>query len=272
MRPDLDDFEEMNQDAAAPPKSRAMSWLVLGVAVTGFAALAYYAYQSGTRSLGDGHILEVAAEPGDIKEEPADAGGEEFPHQDKTIYDALTGEEKPQKVEKLLPEPEEPVMPEPEVGHAEPAKEKTTTFINSDLAGKDGASATPAPEPVKKEEATAPAPVAVPAIPASTKEAPKTEPVAPEKVATPEKPKAAGNYKIQLGAFPSEAEAESEWKKIAKKHGGIVSGSPIILRVDDEKKGTFYRLRASGFATAAAAKAACTRLDAAGQPCFYAGK
>ena len=47
MRPDVEEYEDVEETKHAG-NSRAMSWAVLAVAVGGFAALAYYAYQSGT--------------------------------------------------------------------------------------------------------------------------------------------------------------------------------------------------------------------------------
>ena len=291
MRSDLEDFEDIQPEASNEPRSRAMSWLVLGVAVTGFAALAYYAYQSGTRSLSDSNILEIAAEEGPIKKAPEDPGGEEFPHQDKTIYDALTGEGSQQKVEKLLPEPEEPVMPEPAIGQSAELKAKeTTTYVNSaateteDKQETSAASSAPAavaqpPAPVAKPlEEPKPAappveeakPVETPAAPKpEVKEIPKAEPVLETKSAP--MPSAAGEYKIQLGAYPSEEEANKEWNSIRKKHASVLRGDSIVVRAE-LPNGVFYRLRAGGFASVADAKAACAKLTAAKQPCFYVGK
>jgi hypothetical protein len=305
MRPDLDDYEELNTDEGAP-RGRNISWLVLGVAVLGFGALAYYAYQSGSKSAADGQLVMVEAETGAIKEAPADPGGEQFPHKDKTIYDALspyrTDDEQP--VEKLLPEPEEPVIPEPAVNTpVVDKKAETTTFVNDGAKGKaapevepeaeravapapaPAVSAAPLPREDVKEQPVAtqatPAPVitknetpvvtkaATPVV-AAPKPAPKPEPV---KKAEPAKPAAAasGNYKIQLGAYSSDVEARQTWSKITGKHGDVVKGSPIIVKADVNGK-TFYRLRASGFASADAAKKACASLSGRGQACFFAGQ
>lgn len=285
MRPDLEDFEELSEGEA--PRSRAMSWLVLVVAVGGFAALAYYAYHSGSRSMQDGQVLVVQADPAAIKEAPADPQGESFPNQDKTIYDAIAPNAK-NKVEKLLPEAEEPVIPEPAVAKRPtetPKPAATTTFVNKETAVKEAVdpvdeqlSKRPAPaiapeskpEPVKTAEVKAPAFVNV--KPATTP-APAPKPAAPAvKPAPAPKPAAAtGNYKVQLGAFKSDAEARTQWGKIVAKHGDVVKGSPVVVRAD-LPNGTFYRLRASGYASADAAKAACAKLSSRGQGCFYAGQ
>jgi cell division septation protein DedD len=245
---------------------------VLGVAVTGFAALAYYAYDSGTQSMSDSDIFIVNAEPGNIKEAPASPGGAEFAHKEKTIYDAISGEET-QKVEKLLPEAETPIISEPAVGHAEKNPEPTTYVNKAEAAKEDTTSELVSDEALGvklaapaavKEVAKAPEP----ATPASAAE----EKPAPEEPKAAEKPKATGSYKIQLGAFASEAEARAHWSKTTKKFGQVVSGSPVIVKFERDDGKIFYRLRASGFDSPASAKAACAKLSAVGQACMYAGK
>jgi cell division septation protein DedD len=342
MKPDLDDYEEMN-DAPEAPRSRAMSWLVLTVAVGGFAALAYYAYHSGSQSAREGDMLVVQADTTPLKQAPADAGGEQFPNKDKTIYDVISpnGTASGAKVEKMLPDPEHPVVangakdPEDdgdEVDTVTPptaaTSGNTTTFVNKNLAGssqgedpvdvqsmKQGAPAkapeapaaaiaplnkpvppattaaaatpaplapapavlTPAPAPKSADNTLGaptlvnekPAPKAVPAADATpTKAVPKPTAKTPKKIA----PAASGGaYKVQLGAFKSEEEAQAQWKKITAKFSGTIGGAPIIVKAD-LPNGTFYRLRASGFASEDAAKAACASLSAKSQPCFPAGK
>lgn len=314
MRPDLDEYEELNPESGEP-RSRAMSWLVLGVAVVGFGALAYYAYQSGSQSVADGQMLVVNAEEGPIKEAPAEAGGEQFPHKDKTIYDALSPyRTDQQKVETLLPQAEEPVIPEPAVGAEAPKESATTSYVNdgkvatSEDDEADGettaAAPTPAPaaKPVEKTEPAKPVEAAKPAAPAKLEtvevtdsnvaakpvakpvEAPKPvakvepKPVAKPAAAPAPKPTPAtapaasgGSYKIQLGALSSDAEARALWSKITAKHGDVVKGSPVIVKAEVNGK-TYYRLRASGFASADAAKKACATLSGRGQACMFAGK
>ncbi|OYW13353.1 MAG: hypothetical protein B7X02_02380, partial [Rhodospirillales bacterium 12-54-5] len=110
MRPELEDFDELSA-MEATPRSRAMSWLVLCVAVGGFAALAYYAYHSGSQSMRDSTMMVVNAEETPMKTAPIDPQGEQFPNKDKTIYDAINADAKTTAhVEKLLPEAEQPVV------------------------------------------------------------------------------------------------------------------------------------------------------------------
>ena len=137
----------------------------------------------------------------------------------------------------------------------EPAKVETVEVKDSTVAVK----ATPAPvaKPVPVTKAPEPKPVVTPVPTPAAKPAPATV--------------SAGNYKIQLGAFGSDAEARQNWSKITAKHGDVVKGSPLIVVADVNGK-TYYRLRAIGFNTADDAKAACTKLVSRGQGCFPAGK
>lgn len=173
MRPDIEDFEELAAALEDTPRSRAMSWLVLALAVGGFGALAYYAYHSGAESMQNGDVLVVEADSSPIKETPEEPGGEQFANQDKTIYDAIASGSAQNEAEKLLPEPEKPVaVPQavvektvavPQVVVEKPAPAPAaTTFVNkppveevSPVIEKAAAPSKPAPLviPAKKEVA-----------------------------------------------------------------------------------------------------------------------
>jgi cell division protein FtsN len=83
---------------------------------------------------------------------------------------------------------------------------------------------------------------------------------------------ATGDYKIQLGAYKSQAEADSNWARISRKYVSALDGKSHIVVKADLPNGTYYRLRASGYASPEAAKQACSALSAQGQASFYAGK
>lgn len=292
MKPELEDFEDLHDETDAP-RGRAMSWVVLGLAVVGFASLAYYAYHSGNQATKDGEMLMVSADESPIKTAPANPGGEEFPNQDKTIYDVIAPQNGEKQVEKLLPEPQSPVMPAnadhedddvdgvaatpapaaapaPAPAPSTPATE-TTTYVSKKLipVGEDPVAQQKAPV------AAIPAPTVAASAPAKAVGEPNfvNEKPAPAKVAQPA-PKAAakpasagGNYQVQLGAYKSEAEAQAAWKKISATHAGVLAGAPTIVKADVNGV-TFYRLRAGSYANATEAKAACAKLG--GQACFPA--
>ncbi len=282
MRPDLDDFDDI-ADPSEAPRSRAMSWMVLVVAITGFAALAHYAYRSSTQSASEGDMLVVQADNSPIKQAPADPEGEKFPNKDKTIYDVIAPSTGEQKVEKLLPEPEKAnaAMSAEDAGDEDSASAPppTTTYVKpTDTATAETAKpSVSAPAMINEKPAAKPAPTEVKEVPVATAKETKpvttAKPVAAAKpVAPAAKPAAAsGDYKVQLGALKSEEEAQATWKKITAKFGDTIKGSPIIIPVESNGT-TLYRLRASGFASADAAKAACAKLAAAKQACIPAGK
>lgn len=91
-----------------------------------------------------------------------------------------------------------------------------------------------------------------------------------------EKPAAKANAaaRVQLGAYKSEAEARSEWAKIARRNANALSGkTPMVVRADLGEKGVFYRLQVHGLNGSAEAKELCTMLQAKGQACILpAGK
>lgn len=265
MRPN-EDYEDI-EDNRGNGGSRTMSWMVLAVAVGGFAALAYYAYNSGGQTAEEGEMVIVEADGAPIKEAPADPEGEQFPNKDKTIYDVIS-QDGANNTEKLMPEPEKPVaaMNVEDSEDAEPAAIPAAPATSTYVAPAEVAKA----EPVK--QAAAPAAKAEEksyAAPEMINE--KTVAGAPTEAAKAEvketpKPKAekkavssgsGGSYKIQLGAFKSESEAQAAWKKISAKHG--LTSSPSIIQADVNGT-TYYRLRTGSYGSSAEAKSACASL------------
>lgn len=292
-----DDYDDDDADYVV---SKTPRWLAAGVlcaAFFGFVGLAYYAYNAGTRSVAEDDLLVVQADDSPVKEKPADPGGMKFPNQDKTIFDAVSGNAKPAGAERVMPAPEQPIA------EVKDTTQDTKAWVNEKL---DEAKAEPKPSgieaklaaanPAAGEADTKPmdevvevpsAPVAEKAVPVVKdvvkdvpKEAPpekkvelkKAEP-APVKAEKAEKPKTteakptrapSGGSMVQLGAYRSEAEAKAAWKKHQGAVKELASLSPSIQKAEVEGKGTFYRLRAS----AADAKALCQKLTAKGQPCM----
>lgn len=98
-------------------------------------------------------------------------------------------------------------------------------------------------------------------------------PPAPKVGAKPAAPAAAttGGVKIQLGAYRSDQEARAAWGKIQKNQPALAGKQGAIYKADLGAKGTYYRLRVGGFATAAEAKAFCGKMTG-GQACMVADK
>lgn len=127
-----------------------------------------------------------------------------------------------------------------------------------------------APEP--KVEAAKPDPLvaAVAAATGKPVEAPKAAPPAETKTAavTPAAAPVAGAFQIQLVSVPSEDAANSEWKRISRKHQDLAALTPSVTKAELPEKGTVYRLRAGPLPDKAAADALCAMLSAEKTGCI----
>jgi uncharacterized protein len=110
----------------------------------------------------------------------------------------------------------------------------------------------------------------VPAMPGErpvSRPAPKPVPMpkpAPVKAApAPVAVAASGNFRIQLGAFSNEANAERLWESLETKVGGLSSLTPYL-----KAAGNVTRLQAGPFASRSSAEAMCGKVKAAGQSCI----
>lgn len=241
MVDDMDTYDATDEDDE--PAGRG--WLMLLVVVAVLAALAgvvYFAYQQGREEGIRTAPPIVRADGGPEKVAPQDPGGMDIPHQDKEIFERITGDNggAPANggVERLLPPPEEPVAtPTAPVAAAEPVETPVVA------------------EPTVETLEPAPKPQPIPA-PAAAK------PAAPANAAS-------GGWVIQIGSFRDTARAQTEWAGVQRKHPDILTGTTAdIQRADLGDKGIWYRLRAAAYATKGAAETACGKLKAAGTDCL----
>jgi hypothetical protein len=166
----------------------------------------------------------IVAEEGDYKVRPDNPGGMNVQGTGDTAYAASQGAQ-PQGNLNVDAVPEAPVTP-----------------------GRRPAPTAPAPAPTAP--APAPAPTPAPARPAPAHPAP-----AP---ATP----VAGGATIQLGAFSSQAGANTAWGALSGRFRYLAPLSHAVVSAQVGGR-TLYRLRASG----AGAADICRRLRAAGEDC-----
>lgn len=147
---------------------------------------------------------------------------------------------------------------------------------------------TPAPQAAMEAPATPPANEAAAAPQAETPAAPALRPgseaatEAPKPTATATttaKPapaqaskapaSAKGAYLVQVAALKDEKSARASWRALSQRFPAVLGGHALdIEKADLGAKGTWYRVRAAGFQTKAAATEACARLKAAGQACM----
>jgi cell division protein FtsN len=79
---------------------------------------------------------------------------------------------------------------------------------------------------------------------------------------------ATGTDLVQLGAFSSPSLAAEEWARLESRFGPLMNGRDRVVQVSTQSSGTWYRLRASGFADRDDARRFCAALQAEGAECI----
>lgn len=124
MQNDYDDYE----DYESPP-FRWMSVGVLLLAVVGFFSLAWYAYYTGTKDTDYQEVATIEADHEPLKVTPEDPGGQEYPHQEKTIYEAPESREANADQAVVAKQAEEPVVPDDMPEQSAPKSEEKVAAI-----------------------------------------------------------------------------------------------------------------------------------------------
>lgn len=268
--------DDLYQDEYEPAGLRWMSIAVVMLAVSGFVALAWYAYNAGQSNMRVEDVLIVEAEDTPYRVEPTERGGAEFKHKDKEIYETL--DPKPKKVEtaKVLPQPEEPKRPE--LKETPKQVEKTAPVAPKPDTATVTSYISPIPEPEETAKLKKPDPFDPKPEPKQAPAPKPAEPIAVDPIvkAVEQADKAAENVKghtVQLGAFKSEQEAQDNWAKIRRSHLDLLdTHSHMIVKADLGAKGVYYRLRVTGLESKDAGLGLCKLLSKRSQPCFYSGK
>jgi cell division protein FtsN len=134
------------------------------------------------------------------------------------------------------------------------------------------APAKPASPPPAMKQSIAAAPAGGPATGAPRQLGAATPtPATPAKTTAPApaKPVGGGSYVLQIGAYTSQADAETAWKAYKARHSALLSGySDDVQQADLGAKGTWYRLRIGGLSDKEAATALCDKLKADGGACI----
>jgi cell division protein FtsN len=251
-----------------PGRARRISLvLVASAIVVASASGMWFAYEQGVRKGVQMAPPLIRADNSPIKVTPDSPGGMVVPHQDKTVYDRLSGKPETVEAERLLPPPEVVVkkpeaVAEPEVAVSKPEE---TAAKEVPLAAK------PTPEPEKAVVVAEEAP-AVPVVPAAkpvSKPAPEPKvevaKTAPAVVTKKNEPKQLQNkpgaHMIQVGAYRTAAKATTGWNRLVKANKALLGGlSPFVVRADLGSRGVFHRLRAGPVDGPEAAAALCSRL------------
>ena len=125
----------------------------------------------------------------------------------------------------------------------------------------------PAPRPRAMQTASA-SPAAAPA-PSSPAERPAQQPAATVQAeAVQQVQPASGAQLVQIGAFDSNAIAQSEWNRLADRFGSQFTGKGQVIQQHQANGRTFWRLRVAGFDSRAGAQEFCAALKAGGTDCI----
>ena len=212
----------------------------------------------------------ITAEEGPDKIAPEDPGGMDVPDQDKTVYDAMTGEEAAEEPEHLLPPAEEPAPEGPvaEALEAEPIDNMVGSPAES-AAATDSALDAPMEQPAGE---------AVPVPPAETM--PEAERAAPEPTPEPATPAVepalavasapGGDYLVQIGSFRSAETAAQEGVRLSALHNDLLGALEVSVQRADlgADKGVYYRTRVGAFASRTQADTLCDALKDRKQDCL----
>ena len=308
------DFVDESQ-VLPPPAARSKlaslkgrSAFMVGSALLGAIALGgalAFAYKQSGGGMGSEQPPIVQADNSPVKAAPADAGGKEFPHKNKLIYDRLTNGDVAES-ERLVPRQEDvavPALPPATATAGLPTPVASTDLgtTQSIAAGEEGADGGPrkvktlvvrpdgsveTPPPVAaaaeaaQTAAAAPADAAAAApqasvmpVPAAPITPPEAAPAAPQQVAAlapkpaPTAPAANTKYVVQVGAKKNQTEALATFADIQQKYPTLLGDyRPIVQKANLGAKGTWYRLRIGPIDDKAEAYKLCGQLKSQGLP------
>ena len=265
--------------------SRLPLLIVLALLVLAmFAGFVWLAYSEGV-ARGRGETPVITAEAGPARIAPQNAGGAAEPYKGFKIYEqpAPPDDDTAQSAAPAQNPPSPPPATKPaltEPTSAPVAPMKAAAPAPAPAAPVKVAAAPPKPVPAMKPSqlpaqpaapigpATAP-PRALNTAPAAPVTAPVTVKPTPAAAPAASVPAASGSFVLQIGAYKSQADANTAWTTYKTKHASLLSGySPDVRQADLGEKGTWYRLRITGFPSKDVASALCDRLKADGGGCF----
>lgn len=278
--------EEEDVEGSRLPLLIVLALLVLAM----FAGFVWLAYSEGV-ARGRGEAPVITADAGPARVAPANPGGAATPYKGFKVYeqpappDDDTSQNTAQSASTpAAPPAAAPTKPAPVVtAQAETPKPVIAAEAPAKTvpAPAKMAAATPAPKPVPAPPKATPAQSAQPIGPATAPPRALNSTATVPPVAAPAKaapapsvpvaatPAASGSVVLQIGAYKSQADANTAWTIYKSKHSALLSGyAPDVQQADLGEKGTWYRLRIAGFPSRDVASGLCDRLKADGGTCF----
>jgi hypothetical protein len=277
------------------PLLLAGALVVVGV----FGVVVWNAYRDGVRPE-DSAAAPVIAQEGAFKSKPAAETPTTQSSAEAAVFEQVEARPTPAPAPEVRAETPPPAA---ETKAAEPAPAKPAPAkptATAQAASAKAAEAKPAPAPAKPATvAAAPAsgvvgtakPADLPVVggakpaaaraktaeakPAIAAPAPAAAPVqlagaAPDDFTPAFSP--SGKFAVQIGAPDSQAGAEAEWAKAARKAPELFGSAERIIVQAEVNGKTVYRLRAGAFATAADADSFCNAFKTKGGACYRVAK
>ncbi len=272
-------------------------WLLgIGVAVALVFGGVYLVYSFGIETAGpeQGGVPLIRAAKGPVKVRPADPGGLEVPNQGLGVYKTIDKAQRGKAAEDM-PDPRAPgpaaqqrSHPPGPVCHPAPTLMADTglyrlaalNLADPKPAAPKSAASKPAgpkrPASAKRHVSAKPAVSTKPAERAgrpAANAAPATAGTAgADSRKVPGKARRAAkvrSYRIQLGAFRTQAKARNHGRSLQRKHRSLLGRlSMVVERVDLGAKGVFYRLRTGPLANRQTARDLCRTLGKRRINCF----
>ena len=227
----FDGGEDDDAEGSHLPMVIVISLLVL----VAFGGVVWLAYNNGVAHGRADVPARVTQNSSEAPATPTD-GDTAAPNKQIKIYQQPAGsdDEAEQPVASAPPAPLAKTQA-PAVAVVHPAETKPAPVAKKVVVPPPGAASQPAPEPVKTPAKAAAEPIKT--TPQVVADAPPAE-LAATAAAT------GGAYVLQIGAYKSQADAETAWKGYQAKHAALVSGmSADIQKADLGDKGVWYRLR-----------------------------
>jgi hypothetical protein len=220
-------------------------------------------------------VIEPDARP--LKIRPENPGGLVVPNQDQLVLEppqARREAERRSGSARLDAGPEAPALDLLRQQAAPPTPPSVAPApVPAPVPEPPPSSALPNAAPLAPPVAPPPAPVATVPSP-SPAPAPAAVPQAAPPVTVPAatlRPVANGRAMVQLGALASEEAARAEWDRLTRRVPELAGFQPRIIRLDREGQAPLFRLRTSGLADGAAARALCEAVRAKGGACVPLG-
>lgn len=294
--PETDETDTSQEDILSSFREERMEQrkkrpaILIGVSIgvliaAGVGCLTFGKYVSVYYGADSGDLPVIRADRSMDGMKPDTPGGMEVPNRDKLVYERLRQSDTELPVERLLPAAEKPVSPAPEQQPdaiaalvTDLTAQETPAPATAVVYEEDGTPVevmfketvvTVIPEPetnVAEQPKTAAKPAETPAEKPVEKAAAQPAEKTPRPATKPAQP--AVSYAVQLVSARTEQAAESEWKRLSKKHKEIIASMPHAISKTVVTNGTFYRLRVGRFDKRDDAKALCDQLKKKKQECF----